>query len=388
MIKSGIAQHGSLVDLGTGWSTKPTVLVSPFTLPSYMSVYPDDQVISVGVTTLYEDPLASGNWWFIPDVSLRQASGQGSLPLSLSSGLISADTWTSSVFTTPANVDEITVSVSVNSKHGNGYNWNARQVNITVQYLDSGVWVDGEIISDILLDTETHNYTLTNEFPSSAAWDVRVKIDTSDYLTAIFGDLEYTYDQQTLNLAGSRTGSVNVSPTTPFGVLAHLLNYPGTALPGQRYKTEYFFESITFTSVLQSSGLPSRSLRTSLRLNKINPTTIPSPKLWGVEGTHNTSINPINRTLSNQTFSYQIPDDETTISAGTQAVIGLETQAFDGASGSTSLNITGVANATFYYRTLVPTSTTVQNDFTITGYEYINAGSVLETGICSWLAIE
>jgi predicted component of type VI protein secretion system len=136
MIKIGTVLHGEEVDLGGGWVKPPKVIVTQTTLKTYDSAYAGDQTVSVGVGSLYRTPFIE-EYRFVADVSLRESSHVQNTVINDGIGPTALETWTSPVYTTPADAEEVTIAVGVKTQKGNGLNWNMRTIQVVIEYYDT-----------------------------------------------------------------------------------------------------------------------------------------------------------------------------------------------------------------------------------------------------------
>lgn len=393
MIKSGKVKHGETVSLGAGWMQRPDILVAPFSLITYNSAYFDDQFHSVGVTALNE--VNPGEYEFVADVSLRNESSRGELVLSETSGTITADTWTSPSNTTAADTEEITIDSMVISKHGSGSNWNVRNLSVQIEYNNGGAWIQGQSANIVVATNGPVQVTITQNFPSADTWEFRLVFTTSDMAGATYGLPSYTYadELRPAVVSWGANNRIDYNLTSSNNVqegIASAINFNGT-LTGEIYKVEYIYDSgYSYTTQITSPapaenntvqfivdmGYSPNPLDLSLRVS-----------FFKFETSYKANENP-NQTFGPQTFTRYLEENFgfPIITAGINISLGLLSQSE--ATATLLFRILRNLQAHIYYRTLVPTSTTVENNFTVQGYEYITQGSILSTGIGSYIATD
>ena len=166
--------------------------------------------------SLQEVTPGSGRWQFTAVATLTISANTGTTAISVGSGDISANSWTSSTYTTPANCVSITPSVSVKSQRGNGASqWYYRSIRWRVEYWSGSAWVPlaWRVVN---MGAQFNAITDSGEFtfPSAAAWQWRIYAEQYDTDGTVFGAITYEY------ATDSRTGSFsNQSPANPTGAL-------------------------------------------------------------------------------------------------------------------------------------------------------------------------
>lgn len=393
MIKSGKVKHGETVYLGAGWMQSPEILISPFSLITYNSAYFDDQFQSVGVTSLTQ--ISPGEYEFLADVSLRKESSRGDLALTDTSGTISADTWTSPTYTTAADTEEVTIDASVISKHGNGTNWNVRNLNVLLQYNNGGAWTDGQQVNGIVATTDSVQQTITQHFPSAGVWNFRLVFTTSDMAGATFGAPSYTYTDEIRPAvvswgANNRIDYTLTSTNNVEAGSASAINFNGT-MTGEIYKVDYIFDTGYEYTTSITSPAPSDEDAVQFLVSMgyaPNPAS-PSDRVNFFKfATPYNGSQVLSQSFGPQTFTRLLEENRgyPIITAGIS--VSLSLKSLGPATASLLFRIHRNLQAHIYYRTPVPTSTTVENNFSIQGYEYITQGSILSTGIGSFIATD
>lgn len=392
MIKVGTVKHGAIINLGANWGNTPKVSMSPFTLKSYDSTEPGDQILSVGATEIYQNPPNSGNFYFKADVSLRKSSAQGELSIGYDSGVISLDEWTSPSFTTPTDTLEISVSVSLSSKQGNGLNWDVRNVSAIVQYYESGLWVDGAKISLTLTDLDKKTYTLTQIFNYPASWEVRVKFESVTVPDLTFGDPNYTYHDQTvfrLNVWPPSGPSI-IAASSENGMLesvGYSLNFQSISIPGEIYKIDYIFSRFEFDVAFLNTALDNDFANFEFNITH-SYGSFPSIKTIYLYR-YSSSIQQsflVDREEVDKTYTVTLDQTEGLPFLGTNLTMGLNIKSYSTNQAKITARLFKDLKAKVYTRVLNPTSTSVENEFTVEGYEFLLDNSILDTGIAHWIA--
>jgi hypothetical protein len=130
---------------------------------------------------------------------LNLAGNTGTKVVNEASGTVMAS-WTSASYTTPANTQNITPSVTLASNRGNGASqFFYRTVRWKVQYYNGTSWVDGGYTTVALGPSSSASVVSTgaHTFPSSSAWVFRIYCEAYDTDGSLFGDIAYEYATDT-----------------------------------------------------------------------------------------------------------------------------------------------------------------------------------------------
>jgi len=199
--------------------------------------------ISIGGSTatrsinleLGRDPVLSAN---LNETPLRDLAGIPSGAISLSnfygkhvlvqsfpvtnvnvgSGAITADSWTSTTYTSPANCDSVTPTVTLNSQNGDATGlWYYRSIRWRVEYYSGGSWVAGTWrIKDMGGQIGNVSDSGAFPFPSRGTWQWRLYVEFYNTSGSTWGTVGYTYSQETRGVAsGSGYASINAATAYP-----------------------------------------------------------------------------------------------------------------------------------------------------------------------------
>lgn len=155
------------------------------------------------------------------------------------SGVTTANAWTSATKTTVVNCSSVTASVSFLSSRGVGDGtWYRRSVRWRFEYHDGASWVTGSFRTVAMGDqtstpvSDSHSLT----FPSSAVWQWRVYAEAFDTNGTTFGTATYTYSQETVNAPNVLSGTLVPTTTQAHAISASFGAPSGT---GEIYQITY-----------------------------------------------------------------------------------------------------------------------------------------------------
>ncbi|MDP2808632.1 MAG: phage tail protein [Rhodocyclaceae bacterium] len=200
-IEAGVANNNDTVAIPGYWKEQPRVMVAPASLGLYKTAYANqDQSIQCQALSLQEVVAGSGRWQFNAVATLNLAANTGSTVINGGSGDISANSWTSSTYTTPANCATITPSVSVKSQRGNGTGqYYYRSIRWRVEYWSGSAWVP---LAWRVVNMGAQFNAITDSglctFPSAAAWQWRIYAEQYDTDGTVWGGASYEYSSEVL----------------------------------------------------------------------------------------------------------------------------------------------------------------------------------------------
>jgi len=197
--ESGIANHGTVVQIPGYFSSVPDIQVSINTLYSYLSEYGlQDQQWSCWPDEITE--FSPGRWQFKPVVGLYLAGASGSQILA-DYQESSSDTHTSNVFQTPPNTSAITMTVRLKSVRGTGAvpNYYYRQVKWRIGRSANGTdwaWTTYQT-KNIGATFDYVQDSRSLSFPSARAWYIKIEYIAEDAGgTFASGSVSYDYDTE------------------------------------------------------------------------------------------------------------------------------------------------------------------------------------------------
>lgn len=397
-LEAGQANSGDTVTIPGYWKQQPKVMVSPAGLALFKKDYvAQDQSISCLATALQETATGSGVWQFGATATLNLAANTGTTAVNESSGVITANTFTSSTKTTASNCATIMPTVAFLSSRGNGTSqYYHRSVRWRVEYYSGGTWLADSYrvvnIGDQTSVDVTDSYTFT--FPSAAAWQWRIYAESYDTDGTVFGSLSYTYTQETVYGTDISPGSYSSVATNSTG-RATYSNYSSPVLSGEIYEITY---NATLSVTALSSGTTeffSHSIAT-----------------WAAAGTfydlktdgtlhHVTSGNAVIGTkkvstslLQSSTAATWAPGAQSSTVSGSNLTfhsnyfaIGCERN-FGGTVTVQVKQFISAMSAVVKHRTVVTNSTTPANTFKVQSFNYsLTSAQVLASGSLNWLAV-
>ena len=353
----GVANNNTAVTIPGYFKAQPKIIVSPSNLTLFKSAYgSQDQSIQCAANDIAETSTGSMVWQFTPVATLSLAANAGNTVVNQSSGSVSANLWTSSTYTTPANTSSITPSVTIASNRGNGSNqYLYRTVRWRVEYYNGSSWVSGSFTTNNLgADTAASNTsTAVFTFPSSNAWQFRIYAETYDTSGAVFGSVAYLYAQGTATAAG------------PVSV--------------QDYRLGTYSTSLTLSGYSVPAGYTVYS--TSYSVNWA----------WSRYGTNGsvTVAGTIVKQASDTNTSGSGTRTYTSGSYSPTIALSMQITAIGtGFGGENLYSQISNASATIYSRQLVTNSTTPVNSYQFNSYAYeLISAQVLASGSLNWIAL-
>ena len=384
---SGINKHGETINIPGVFSTKPCVIVSPFSL----NLNDPTQTMEVGVDNLREEPPGSGKWRFT--IFCATTSGNTSYFPDDDSGATDEDTWVSGPYSTNplVDVDSIVVSGKVRSVRGDdGGLWIVRKVMTTLQVDFGSGYVDvASTVSQDLDFEEFVNFFIEYTFPSAGVWDWQVKFEAFDVVDINsnfirYGEIEYTYQDETLN---------TTYPITTPGI--GLLNDPADNSPawgqitfnfspgqtGEIYKIDYSINTLKVESILKANGIYNGGLdikNTGSGISIFNSAEINE---FGVVD----NISIPNTHWSGSLENIALPGDDPT-----KLRLSVRISKFYNSSlgADLKLNMTKPITAKVYRRNPIINSPTPDNRYHLQQAEFTQSSRVLyETGTAQWLVV-
>ncbi len=386
----GTAVNNTSVTLPGYWKTQPKLIVSPYNLQFYNTLYSgQNQSILCQALNIAETSTGSMVWTFLPVATLNLAANSGSSIQNKNSSVINTNTYNCATTITSANCTSITANVDVMSYRGNGSNqYFYRQVSYRVGYRISGsgsaytfttarVVTIGAVTSGLITDN------ITASFPSANTWEFYIEYTASDVNTSVFGAISYNYSTEDLIPI---TSAVNAFNSLSYGANA----------------------SITVTA---SAGLSVSSLNTSWEIYQIDYTyTINySWSTWNYPR-YQTGLSVVTRMNGTVDLNFVCwaqnwyagipPSWDGSVAAYTEyatrtgsnlsiTAITLESTAIRNVDKNSTVNATiGSRTARVYRRSLVTNTTTPYNTFNFTSYTFnLTSSQVLATGTLNWMAI-
>jgi hypothetical protein len=356
-VESGVASNNTLVTIPGYFATQPRVQVSPATLAVFDKDFAaQDQALICAPGSVTETASGSMIWQFTPTATLSLASGNGQTLINASSGSISADNWTSTTYTTPANCNSITPSLTLASARGDGASlYYRRTVRWRVEYWNGSAWINGAWTTSNLSDSASASVTTsaTHNFPSSGAWQFRIRTEAYDTDGSKFGSVQYEYNSSD---TGSRSDSTNMFVDAFAGTDS--MNIAPAYTPPSGWTLDSVNFSFTYSYLLQ----------------------LQSP--YG--STASVSGGGISHTLTG---------------SASQSGTGLSQSGY--IASTNNLTLTAIApdsaqcwirgltvNATYTRKRVIANSTTPANTSLFNNYQYaLTAAQVLATGTLNWIAL-
>lgn len=208
-IETGVAANGSTVTIPGYWKSQPKVMISPASLSIYNPAYATQgQSLDCRVTDLVEVTPGGMVWKFTPVASLNLSAYTGLTILSLTSGEISSNSYTSATQTTSPNCTQITPSITIQSQRGNGASqYYLRTVRWRIEYLSGATWIPGSwrsVNMGAQFTAQTDSVSFT--FPSQGTWQWRIVYEAFDTDGTVFGAINYTYGTYVVSSVGAGTG--------------------------------------------------------------------------------------------------------------------------------------------------------------------------------------
>lgn len=392
--ESGVANSGDTVTIPGYFDAQPEIVISPRSLKIFDSANSaQDQVLSLQAQNVQEVTPGSGQWQFTAHAELQLAASGGTTTVNNSSGSTSSDTWTSGTYTTPSNVDSITVNVSMMSVRGTGTqpNYYYRKVDWRVAYktTGSGTWsytsYQTKNIGAVTSGTVTDSMTISGLTPG--AYDIKVEFIAADAGgTFSSGGITYDYSTETLSLAGTQaTASVAV----PYGssgwynssMVAMNALPASTVNPSwEIYKLVYSCNHKLLNNNSHSDGGGKRYGATnaylyddgSVQLQALSYDYYTSPS-----GDYTQTV-AYSKTIEGSSLTYNRTYFQVKASGKTAG----------SPYGPTSYSYVLDPSVTIYRRNPQPNSTTADNTFTFDHYDYTTASStVLASGTLNWIAL-
>lgn len=385
-IEAGSANNNDTVVIPGYWKEQPRVMVSPAGLGLYKQAYgAQDQSIQCQALSLQEVTAGSGRWQFNAVATLSLAANSGSAAINETSGDISANSWTSASYTTPANCNQITPAVSLRSQRGNGSGqYYYRSVRWRVEYWSGSAWVPGAWHT-VAMGAQFNAVadSAVFDFPSAAAWQWRIAAEQFDTDGTVFGSQSYSYSQETVTAPDASATQGTPGGSTTFGS-----TFATPSGSGEIYEIDLSWQyqvQVHYTSWLNGKGLGAGGGAT---WSNFNSGGVVYPQYSGVSYTSGTQSADVNYTSpvdtrvitgSNLTF-------DPTVLFGRADM----TRYFDGTYYYACTTTVTLKNqsAVIKRRTLIPNSTTPVNFTQLSSYSYnLTSAQVLATGSLNWLAV-
>lgn len=379
-IEAGSANNNDTVEIPGYWKEQPRIMVSPAALGLYQTAYgAQDQSIQCQALSIQEITVGSGRWQFNAVATLSIAANSGLTSLNASSGDISANTWTSLTYTTPANCTQITPSVSVRSTRGNGASqYYYRSIRWRVEYWSGSAWVP---LSWRTVNMGAQFNAITDsgafDFPSAAAWDWRITAEQFDTDGTVFGSVTYDYTQSTVTAANvsqtqSTTGQTNFGST---------FSTPGGS--GEIYEINFSWRLRTQIHYLYWNG-SARGMGGGQSSTWSFPNSTDSVTAYGsttLTQTRTTDLDITSGTLTRTVSGSNLTFDTTTLFAYAK-----ETN--DGAYNCQVTVTLQDQSAVVKRRTPQANTTTPVNYTLINNYGFqLTSAQVLATGSLNWIAV-
>lgn len=384
-IEAGSANNNTQVTIPGYWKSQPRVMVSPSSLSLYKATYANqDQGITCTAGTVTETSAGSGVWQFTPVATLNLAANTGGGAINNSSGATSSNSWTSATQTTPANCNQITPSVSLQSQRGNGASqYYYRSIKWRVEYYSGGTWVAGSWRTvNMGAQFNAVSDSVVFDFPSAAAWQWRIYSEALDTDGTVFGSISYDYTSEVVYaddiniLAQANQGAGG--PTTDTETGTSSFGTPSGS--GEIYKIDYswtatwngYCNQTTYPGYQEyaSYGITSKCVGSGGTTYDSASAYMPSTHFGG-SAAHTHTVNG-----SSLSFNASAIWGESTTSALNF-----------GAASSCSLVFSNMSS-TVYRRTPQANSTTASNTYTLSSYTYnLTSAQVLATGALNWLAV-
>lgn len=392
-IEAGVANNNDTVVIPGYWKEQPRVMVSPTSLGLYKVAFANqDQGIQCQALSLQEVVAGSGRWQFNAVATLNLSASTGTTAINVGSGDISANSWTSSTYTAPANCANITPSVNVKSQRGNGSGqWFYRSIRWRVEYWSGSAWVP---LSWRIVNMGAQFNAVTDSglftFPSAAAWQWRIYAEQYDTDSTVFGAVSYNYAQDTVSMSaggsglwsGAQSWTVNSAAYTASGVIA----FGAYTLPSgwEIYQKSYSY-SAAYTSWLPDSFSWLQTPRYTIAgTNRCDPASQNGSTSWD---NYDSNLRSLDTKDWLTTASYS----KVISGASLPATLTDLTYSLSIIACTSATNFTGMANngsVIIYRRQIVPNSTTPVNNCYISSYNYaLTAAQVLATGSLNWLAM-
>lgn len=395
-LETGTANSGDTVSIPGYWKAQPRIIVSPAILSLYKAAYVNqDQAIACEALNLVETTPGSGQWTFDATATLNLAAASGGASLNITSGVISANTYTTATQTTPANCTTITPSLTLTSIRGDGSGLNYRRdVRWRVEYFN-GSWIAGtwNVVS---MGDQTGPVTssILFTFPSAGTWEWRVAYEAMDTDGSTFGSASYNYTQTTVT--ASPIGPTTYFPTSSSGNAVYPTFGAATG-SGEIYEIDYYATPVVRAS-LGTNDTYSVGVKVSLATGYVSGVhkTVGWPSMHHQNSVGTViAVGKVGSSMTNLTSSWKSwsPGAQVAVVTGSNLTfnqkywaLGCSTQASTFSVG-VELTLSAIS-AVIKRRTPIANSTTPENTFTLASYTYaLTTAQVLATGSINWMAV-
>lgn len=385
-IEAGVANNNDTVVIPGYWKEQPRVMVSPASLGLYKATYAaQDQSIQCQALSLQEVTTGSGRWQFNAVATLNLAANTGTTAINAGSGDISANSWASSAYTTPANCASITPSVSLKSQRGNGSSqWFYRSIRWRVEYWSGSAWVPlawRTVNMGAQFNAITDSGVFT--FPSAAAWQWRIYAEQYDTDSTVFGSVSYEYAQDVVGMtAGGSAVWSGAQEWTAGAPASGVVAFNNYSLPSgwTIYKKVY-----TWTMAYRA-WLPNSTSWIS------SPSFLIDGQRRDPQWTLGTTAYPYSTYVSDP-YDWTATETKSKTITGSNLSASLADLTYSVSTGdkTASTTFTGMVNngqVTVYRQKPVANSTTPVNNSLINSYNFnLASAQVLATGTLNWLAV-
>lgn len=371
-VEMGQATNGTQVVIPGYFNSQPAVLVSPANLQFYNPTYSAQaQSVNCATGAITETSAGSMRWAFTPTATLNLAAATATVVVNAGSGDVSANSWTSSNYTTPANCTSISPTVQLRSSRGNGSSqYLYRSIRWRVEYYN-GSWIttDGWRVVDMGAQTSsaiTDSKTFT--FPSSGTWTWRIYTEAYDTNGSVFGSVQYSYSSTVVS------GSASVATT----------DYPNTGTTTKKIATP-----ITFGAATGSGEIYQVTYAWNVTLSETSSSTPRAYAGWTTpSGASPSSMGQTITYPETYTFSGSLTTSGSSYSTTLTGYLWEASPSQYYSSYAQTRFTLNSASATIYRRTIIPNTTTPVNNSYITSYGYsLSTAQILATGTLNWMAV-
>jgi len=417
-IETGTANSGVVTTIPGYFLAQPKIIVSPNSIRLYDTSFSNqNQTLNCQATNITETSAGSLSWQFTPTATLTLGANTGSAITNFNSGVISANTHTSTATTTPSNCTVVTAVVSVSSNRGNGSSqYFRRQARCRVEYFN-GAWVTTAAFVTVTLPDDTTSSVIVNPtvtLPSAAAWQIRVYTEFLDFSpSTLFGAVQYNFTQHDVTAPNKTRSDANMTQqaTNAFGDVWFANfdspTYPTPGGTGEIYQIDYRFttgEAYTYNgsstanqhvySISLASNLIAgtrKRVQDSGQADRGSHYDEPGNSSFGTRLAFADTTNQ--GTLVNQTVVTVNLSRNLTVSGSNLTFksnywsLGTQVKVFQGNTPRYAFAWSNVT-ATVYRRTVQTNSTTPNNVTNWQSYNFtLTAAQVLATGSLNYLAI-
>ena len=389
-VPEGFASHGDDVEVGY-FSSQPTIVLQPLNMMSYsegdsnVDQFFDNQSINlreVDPSTGSDDP-GSSYWAFEVSSQLISGAGTGFQAVGRTEtsasdpGWIVIDETDTATMTTPANVTDVEVDVTIKSVRGTGtggvyYN---REATLRL-YAGASLEATKVITTELAGQLSAINSTISATGLTAGSHDLTVQC-FFDNDSGTFGSGSYEYGDDDANSSPNQTalaeGAIGWGQEFPDSD-SETVNFPQPTVPGgwTVYSVDYDINyDYSLTSVIGAGASPGTTCYVTSTFFSV---------YHSLTGT-NSSGGATNQTASVNTSSLSL---NFTIQAWGGAHVGSGPDFWAGTEAEITCNTLTV---TAYYRRLATGSTTPDNELRVVEYTYdVASGSQISAGDVKWTA--